>query len=143
MIVRKLVALVLGVAFTLLSLDCTLAMSSESPKKADEIDKKDVGTPSSMGEKAQDVREDMKKASTDKFFSDLDGDKDNKVSLDEFLVPMTNKFKSIDSNQDGFITREEFEISFENYQKTMMKSMPNRPGGAMPNKMPPPQMPPK
>ena len=83
-----------------------------------------------------------KKGTTDKFFNELDGDKDNKVSLDEFLMPMRSRFKSIDSNQDGFITREEFEISFEKHQKTRMKSMRKRPDGTMPNRMPP-QMPPK
>jgi len=142
MIIRKSVALVLGVAFTLLSLDCTLARSSESPKKAPEIEKEVVGAPSSVEEKMRALQENRKKAATDRFFNELDGDKDNKVSLDEFLVPMRNRFKPIDSNQDGFITRDEFEISFEENQKMRMKSMQKRPEGTMPNRMPH-QMPPK
>ncbi|MBW2265919.1 MAG: EF-hand domain-containing protein [Deltaproteobacteria bacterium] len=142
MIMRKLIALVLGVGFTLLSLDCALAMTSESPKKAAEIDKEIIGTPPSVEERSKAIQGKKKKGTTDKFFNELDGDKDNKVSLDEFLVPMRSRFKSIDSNQDGVITREEFEISFEKHQKTRIKSMRKRPGGTMPNRMPP-QMPPK
>ena len=142
MIMRKLIALVLGVGFTLLSLDCALAVPSESSKKAAELETEIIGTPPSVDEKRKDIQEKRKKGTTDKFFNELDGDKDNKVSLDEFLMPMRSRFKSIDSNQDGFITREEFEISFEKHQKTRMKSMRKRPDGTMPNRMPP-QMPPK
>ena len=142
MIMRKLIALVLVVGFTLLSLDCALAMPSESPQKAAEIEKEIIGTPPSVEERRKAIQEKREKGNTDKFFNELDGDKDNKVSLDEFLMPMRSRFKSIDSNQDGFITREEFEISFEKHQKTRMKSMRKRPDGTMPNRMPP-QMPPK
>ena len=142
MIIRKLVVLVLGFALALLSLDSTLAISSESQKQGAETEKKVIGTPPPAKEKMRANLENKKKGAADRFFKDLDGDKDNKVSPDEFLAPMKIRFKSIDSNQDGFITREEFENYFEKRQKMRMKSMQKHPGGTMPNKKPP-QMPPK
>jgi Ca2+-binding EF-hand superfamily protein len=117
-------------------------MSSESQNKATEIQKEVAGAPPTVEEKMKSAQKNRKKWTTDNFFNDLDSNKDNKVNLDEFLVPMTSRFKSIDSNQDGFITREEFEISYEKHQETKKKSMQKRPEGAMPNRMPPP-MPPK
>ena len=85
--------------------------------------------------------EERTKRTVDGFFQEMDGNKDNKVSHDEFLVPMEERFKGIDSNHDGFITREEFEISFKKYREKQMKAMPRHPKGTMPptapKKMPP------
>lgn len=46
---------------------------------------------------------------TDKVFKDLDTNEDNKISLMEAKGPLKKDFNKIDSNEDGFITKEELE----------------------------------
>ena len=47
--------------------------------------------------------------STEKIFQDLDSDKDDKISLKEAKGPLQKDFSKIDTNEDGFITKEELE----------------------------------
>lgn len=45
----------------------------------------------------------------DKIFTDLDLDKDNKISFQEAKGPLKRDFSKIDANEDGFVTRKELE----------------------------------
>ena len=134
----RLMALVFGVALTLLLMDYAFAEPTESEKKATESQKEAINTPPpSMELRKKTFEEDRIKKTVDGFFNELDADKDDKVSHDEFMVPMEDRFKGIDSNHDGFITREEFKISFKKHRETRMKMMRRQPGGKLPPKMPP------
>ncbi len=54
------------------------------------------------------------------FMHHFDSDKDGKVSLDEFLAPGAQSFKTIDADGDGFATADEA-AAFEQKMKEMMK----------------------
>jgi Ca2+-binding EF-hand superfamily protein len=43
----------------------------------------------------------------DEIFSQMDADKDGKLSKEEVKGPLQNDFSKIDTNSDGFITKEE------------------------------------
>ena len=45
--------------------------------------------------------------SIEKIFQDLDTDKDEKISLKEAKGPLQKDFSTVDTNEDGFITKEE------------------------------------
>jgi hypothetical protein len=139
MTVRNVVAVVLGIVFVLSASDLPLAMSSQPEKETAGIEGEAADTPP-PGEERQErlraVQGERKKRVTDNFFQELDGNKNKKVSLDEFLGPMKSRFKSIDGNKDGFITRGEFEASYEQHLKRKMKSMGGHSNGSMMNKMP-------
>ncbi len=53
------------------------------------------------------------------FIHHFDADKDGKVSLDEFLAPGVQSFKTIDADGDGFATAEEA-AAFEQKMRDMM-----------------------
>ena len=145
MSVRNLVAVVLGIVFVLSASDLPLAMSSQPEKETAGIESEAAEMPPSgqeRQERQRAVQKERKKRVTESFFKELDGDADKKVSLDEFLGPMRGRFKSIDSNKDGFITRGEFEASYEEHLKRKMNSMGGHAGGSTMNKMPP-GMPPR
>lgn len=46
-------------------------------------------------------------------FSEIDGNSDGRVSLEEFMKKPAEHFKRIDTNQDGFIQPEEMEAMRE------------------------------
>ncbi len=130
--------LVFGVALTLLLMDYASAEPTESAKKTTESEKEVINAPSpSMELRKKSFQQDRIKKTVDGFFNQLDADKDDKVSHDEFMVPMEDRFKGIDTNHDGFITREEFKISYKKHRETRMKMMRGQPGGKIPPKMPP------
>lgn len=47
--------------------------------------------------------------STDEIFKQMDANKDSKLSKAEVKGPILEDFAKIDSNEDGFITKEELE----------------------------------
>lgn len=130
MTTSRLVRLGLGVVLALVWVSCDFA---ESAKKATESRGEAINTiPPSMESTKKTFEEDRIKKTVDGFFNELDADKDKKVSHDEFMVPMEDRFKGIDSNHDGFITREEFKISFKKHREVRIKMMQSQPGGKMP-----------
>jgi len=54
---------------------------------------------------AQDYKK--QRPSVDNIFEKMDADKDGKISAIEVEGPLKEKFKVIDANSDGFITKEE------------------------------------
>ncbi len=54
------------------------------------------------------------------FIHHFDSDKDGKVSLNEFLAPGVQSFKTIDADGDGFATADEA-AAFEQKMREMMK----------------------
>jgi Ca2+-binding EF-hand superfamily protein len=130
-------AFLFGVALTLLLMDCASEESTTSAKQATESQKEAINTQPPSMELRQKTFEERTKRTVDGFFNQLDVDKDDKVSHDEFMVPMEDRFKGIDTNHDGFITREEFKISYQKYRETRMEMIRRQPGGEIPPKMPP------
>ena len=47
----------------------------------------------------------------------LDTDKDGKISYDEFIAPHKKRFEEIDKDGDGYLTQEEFQGSWEQFEK--------------------------
>lgn len=47
--------------------------------------------------------------SIEKIMTDLDANKDGKLSVKEVKGPLKDDFKKVDANKDGFITKEELE----------------------------------
>ena len=88
----RLMALVFGVALTLLLMDYASAEPTESAKKATESQKEAINTPPpSMELRKKTFEENRIKKTVDGFFNELDADKDDKVSDDEFMVPMEDR----------------------------------------------------
>lgn len=70
------------------------------------------------------------------FIKQLDTTGDGKVSLEEFMLPVTTQaeaqFKSMDKNGDGFISEDEaraFQKEMEERMKQMRQQQGQRPGG--------------
>ncbi len=58
---------------------------------------------------------------TEMFMKQADTNKDGKVSMDEFLMPMKQQFKYIDKNNDGSISREEAQAFNQQMQQRMQQ----------------------
>jgi Ca2+-binding EF-hand superfamily protein len=56
---------------------------------------------------------------TDRFFEQLDTDKDGKVSQEEYLKPGVEQFGKIDKNGDGYVSRDEAEAYHSQMQQRM------------------------
>ncbi len=55
------------------------------------------------------------------FMQQLDGDKDGKVSKEEFLAPHEQQFSNMDANKDGAIDRAEIEAVEKQWRERMDK----------------------
>lgn len=58
------------------------------------------------------------------YFASLDTDRDGKVSLKEYMDPITRQFNDADTNHDGYLTQAELTASLA---KEMAKSMAEQP----------------
>ena len=56
---------------------------------------------------SQEGKEEKKPPTIEELFSDLDSNKDGKLSIKEVKGPLKEDFDKIDSNKDGFLTIEE------------------------------------
>ncbi|MQP24233.1 EF-hand domain-containing protein [Flavobacterium sp. LMO8] len=56
---------------------------------------------------AQEKREERKVPTVDELFTQMDSNKDAKLSKKEVKGPLKDDFSKIDTNKDGFITKEE------------------------------------
>ena len=74
---------------------------------------------------AQEKREERKMPTVDEVFTQMDSNKDNKLSKKEVKGPLKDDFSKIDTNEDGFISKEELKKA----PKPERKGPPNRDGG--------------
>ena len=79
----------------------------------------------SLGSCAQEKREERKMPTVDEIFTQMDSNKDNKLSKKEVKGPLKDDFSKVDTNKDGFITKEELKKA----PKPERKGPPNRDGG--------------
>ncbi len=56
---------------------------------------------------AQEKREERKMPTVDEMFTQMDNNKDGKLSKKEVKGPLKDDFTKVDLNKDGFITKEE------------------------------------
>ncbi len=75
----------------------------------------------------------------DKAFDSYDTNKDGKVSEDEFVDHMKEKFKAADANGDGYVTKDEAQKYFESMrQQRQQHHRMHKPGTTTPAPTPAP-----
>ena len=62
------------------------------------------------------------------FFSQMDTDKDGKVSQQEFLAFHQKRFEAMDANKDGYLTKEEAAAYWKQRRAEHPRGAPPRPG---------------
>ncbi len=121
----RLMTLVFGAALVLLSMDYALA---EAEKKTAKPAKKAT---TSVHSKRQSAKVDALENRADAFFKTNDADKDGKISHDEYMMPYENRFKSTDTNHDGFLLRTELKQYWQKrrseHSKKVRKALKKKP----------------
>jgi hypothetical protein len=57
------------------------------------------------------------------YFDAMDTDKDGKISHDEHMAKCEKRFKMMDTNQDGFLTKEECNKAWGKHKEVMKQKM--------------------